>query len=520
MPSQIVICLKWHTTKRDDVALTKRSKRAGTFYTSPEKEIYGELTLAGAKSRLYLHSRENFDTHNISRCLHGTLLDLSKGSLIDCVTPPVPGSSYGDRGRYYFADVFPHFVVEGEDHLDPSEAKVIGVHFLIDDATTLFYDFDAFSMVPDARPLIDQIVRAKSHNREVTTGPDPEIFYFTGKRQIFASDTVFGAVRATHNPVIKLPGPDGVQLRNRIIVSFAFQGGIIFNEAIGRAVHLLNYFGMLVGRPQNLRGMQVELQSASDAPILLDAYWTMAPKRNRSFGEGRPHVGDILLDAVGYPELFSRVMANWLATQDTWKDARFRFFTSFAKQRRYDIDRLVGSANMFDVLPSTAVPTTVELSHELQHAKTEAKRMFEALPPTAERDSILSSLGRLGKSSLKHKVRYRAQLLIEATGTLFEDILIVTDEAVNCRNYYVHGGEPRFDYNRSFDAVVFFTETLEFVFATSDLIEAGWDIKMWSKRPKGMTHPFDRYLLNYRNQLQMLKDLLPGKKRQQEPGIP
>jgi hypothetical protein len=497
------------------VAPTTGSKRAGTFYISPEKEIYGELTLAGAQSSLYLHSREKFDTRDIKRSLNGILLDLSKVSLIDCVTPPIHGSSSGDRGRFYFANVFPHFVVKGDYHLDPSDPKVIGVHVLIDDATTLFYDFDAFSMVPYARPLINQIVRAKSHNREVTTGPDPEILYFTGKRDIFAADTVFGIVRATHNPTIKLPGPDGVQVRNRIIVSVAFEDGIVFNEAIRRAVHVLNYFGMLVGRPQNLRGMQVQLQNESDMPILLDVYWTMAPKRARSFEEKKPHAGDILLDAVGHPELFSQVMANWLAKQDKWNDARFRFFTSFAKQRHFDIDRLVGSANMFDVLPSTAVPTTVELSSELQHAKAEAKRIFKALPLTPERDSILSSLGRLGKSILKHKVRYRAQLLIEAMGTLFQDLLVVTDEAVNCRNYYVHGSEPRFDYNRNFDAVVFFTETLEFVFATSDLIEAGWTIKMWSKRPNSMTHPFGRYLVNYRNQLQMLKDLLPPRQGEQ-----
>jgi hypothetical protein len=489
-------------------------RRPGTFHISPEKEIYGELTLARAKSRLYLHSQEHFDLRNISGCLHGTLLDLSKVSLIDCVTPPVPGSSRGDRGQYYFADVFPHFVLEGDEHLDPGEAKVTGIHFLIGDATTLFYDFDAFSMVPDARLLIDQVVAAQSHNREVITGPEPQIFYFTGKQQIFASETVFGAVQATHNPKIKFPGPSGLQLHNQIFVSIAFQEGIVFGEAMRRVTHLVNYLGMLVGRPQILRDIYVELRNASDVPTVLHVYWTMAPKRRRSYRDGKPHPGDILLDAVHYWELFSCMMANWLARQDTWNDARFRFFTSFAKQRHYDIDRLVGSANMFDLLPSTAVPTTLELSGELQHAKAEAKRIFEALPLSAERDSILSSLGRLGKSSLKHKVRYRAQVLTDAAGTLFHDILIVTDEAVNCRNYYVHGSEPRFDYNRNFDAVVFFTDTLEFVFAASDLIEAGWDIKMWAKRPKGATHPFGRYLLNFPNQLQTLKDLLPRKQCQ------
>ena len=58
--------------------------------------------------------------------------------------------------------------------------------------------------------------------------------------------------------------------------------------------------------------------------------------------------------------------------------------------------------------------------------------------------------------------------------------------------------------------MVFFTDTLEFVFATSDLIEAGWDVKAWSKTDMTMSHPFGRYLVTYAERLQMLKALLPS----------
>ncbi len=40
---------------------------------------------------------------------------------------------------------------------------------------------------------------------------------------------------------------------------------------------------------------------------------------------------------------------------------------------------------------------------------------------------------------------------------------MVISEAVNCRNYYVHGSERRFDYDGNFGAIVFFTDTLEFI---------------------------------------------------------
>jgi hypothetical protein len=43
-----------------------------------------------------------------------------------------------------------------------------------------FYDFDAFGSVIDAKPFIDQIAHANALPREIKTGPDPQILYFTG----------------------------------------------------------------------------------------------------------------------------------------------------------------------------------------------------------------------------------------------------------------------------------------------------------------------------------------------------
>ena len=93
-------------------------------------------------------------------------------------------------------------------------------------------------------------------------------------------------------------------------------------------------------------------------------------------------------------------------------------------------------------------------------------------------------------------------------GSGFEDLKLITDEAVNCRNFYVHGSAASFDYNANFDAVTFFAQTLEFVFAASDLIEAGWDIQTWCKTWSSMSNPFARYKVNYRNELEELKTLL------------
>ena len=486
------------------------SKHSGTFTISPGKDIYGELTFKGPQTSLYLHDKAFFSTNEIpDQCISGTLHDLTKVSLIKCLTPLIPGSVWRGGKMYHFANIFLHFVVYGDRHITPAEKSIASVHFVIDDASTLFYDFDAFGSLIDARPFIEQISRANALDREIITGPDPAILYFTGKREIFAADTALGRISASHDPRRNLGGPDGVYLKNTIFVNLAFKEARAFDDAIDHTLTLLRYLEILVGRPQNVLELRLRIQSDEETPVFLRVYWSMPPKRESSDEERKPHPADVLLGAVREPETFSRVLAKWLDRRQTWQDARQRFSNSFAKQHRYDIDRLIGSANMFDILPSAAVPTDVPLSKELTDAKETCRAIFDRLPLSPERATVLSALGRVGKSALKQKIRYRAQLVIDAAGNRFPELVTVIDEAVNCRNHYVHGSDPRFNYNDNFNAVVFFTNTLEFVFAASDLIEAGWDIQAWSEIGTTMSHPFGAYRVNYALSLQKLKALLP-----------
>jgi hypothetical protein len=111
-------------------------------------------------------------------------------------------------------------------------------------------------------------------------------------------------------------------------------------------------------------------------------------------------------------------------------------------------------------------------------------RIFRALDNSPERDSVLNALGRVGEPVLKHKIRHRSKGILAKVGDHLPDLQFVTDHAVECRNHYAHGS-PRLDYyyNNFFDVVTFFTNSLEFVFAASDLIDAGWDIVAWYSTP-------------------------------------
>ena len=79
-----------------------------------------------------------------------------------------------------------------------------------------------------------------------------------------------------------------------------------------------------------------------------------------------------------------------------------------------------------------------------------------------------------------------------------------------CRNHYTHRNRP--EAIKNCDKVKnFLTDTLEFVFTASELIEAGWDIENWGYNKS--SHPFGRYLGSYENHLKHYRKDLGKLKR-------
>ena len=77
----------------------------------------------------------------------------------------------------------------------------------------------------------------------------------------------------------------------------------------------------------------------------------------------------------------------------------------------------------------------------------------------------------------------------------------ITDAAVDLRNLLVHGGQPDQKAKKLREHLVFLTDTLEFVFCASDLVELGWDIQSWTQKSKLYGHPFCIYLDGYKKNL-------------------
>jgi len=75
--------------------------------------------------------------------------------------------------------------------------------------------------------------------------------------------------------------------------------------------------------------------------------------------------------------------------------------------------------------------------------------------------------------------------------------------AVDCRNFFVHGGKAKLDYDEGSTMMVL-TDTLEFAFAASDLGQAGWRPD-WKGRGFGWSHPFVQFRDTYDVELTELR---------------
>jgi len=481
-------------------------KKGGNFTLTNGMAVQGELSLKGENTTLDLYSGTLFDKDMISDIL-GLFYDRSKVSLIKCITKSTTSGARGGE-RYYSANVFPHFVIFGEQYITSSDRMIRELSFTVDDAAILFYDFDAFGSVINSKPHMERIVEAKENGRDVEIGEYPQLFYFTGKHEIFVADTVLGKISASHGISYKSPGPEGIHINNTIKLNIVFNSAKTVEEAATSVIDILMFLEVIAGRPQNLSELAFLPVSDEEYPKGLDVYWCMPPHRNNDDQSRKPHPADLPIQAAMNSDEFINVLKSWLERHDEWRNARSRFSMGFAYQNFYDIDRIVGAANMFDILPSSAYSETTAIPPYLVQARDNAREAFQALPVSPERDSVLSVLGRLGKATLKKKARSRAKLITDRIGNLFPELDMVVDQAIDCRNYYVHGSVAKIDYSKHFDQVQFFTDTLEFVFAASDLLQSGWEITAWARKHSSLSHPFAQYRINYALQLSELKKLL------------
>ncbi|QLC25664.1 hypothetical protein HFP57_11985 [Parasphingopyxis algicola] len=473
------------------------AKLGGWFEFNDDRQLVGELSIDGSATTLWLQDREFFALdHDQHRDLRGTLHDLTKVTLIGCVIRSTMGSAGRYEERYTFGEIQPHYVASGHRHFDPQAAEIERVMFRIDDAEDIFYDFDAFGIVLDPEPLIETVVKGNETriNRKIPIGPNPEIVYFAGQKEIASVETAIGVVTVRHRPFTNpFFSPRRAAIENRILIELTFAEPQTFDNVIARIRTLLRFLEMIAGRPPNMEWTKIDL-IGDEYRAPLDVYWCMQPRRQLEGETRKPHSSEILINAVRSRDHFERVLKSWIAMDSSRAEARMRFSGNFGQQHMISIDRLVGAANMFDILPDDALPPNPPLEEELANARQSARSLFLQLPQSEDRDGILGALGRLGRRTLRQKIFHRATIVSNGLGSPLTDLPLVVDEAVKCRNHFVHGSAGSFDYHEYGHLIAFLTHALEFIFAASDLLEAGWDAQAWQSNSGVLIHPFSEVL--------------------------
>ena len=481
----------------------------GSFSVVHGEDSVGELRLRRGASFLRLHHTGPVHSLPDETVIHGSLNDRVKVSCIDCIVTSSGSGTSNGNGNYHYTEVFPHYVALGSEHLRPCEPMIKAVHFSISDVDTVFYDFDAFGHVIDPKSLIEEVVAKNKIGRTVPVGEFPVIAYFTGKREVISVDTAIGHIAVNHRPGWSMGGPSGVQIMNKMTISIKPESPAVFEDCIDGILTLHRFLSLIAGRRQGVKSIQLELSNeTNEHPVFLDLYWSLAPQATKGSGSksaDRPHPGDLPLNIIHGTESFATVMQNWIARDSGWRTARGQYSFCLEKGNEYNVARLVAAANMFDILPEAAGPTATKLPEEVAAAQSECLVILKRLVPGIERDSAINAIKRMPKPSLPKKVLHRTKVVQNYFGSRLLELDLVAKTAVQCRNYFVHGGSSDFDFTAVEPLISFLTDTLEFIFGSSDLIDAGWDGGAWNAEMHGQGHPFARFKSQYDESLGALK---------------
>lgn len=485
-------------------------------------ELYfGEINLNGSDSTLTIYlnvfvpeaSRFEYPTQ-----VHGTLYDLTKVTLIDMSFLGVGGNnkqnsdgSY-ERSQYLKFDL--HYVVFGDTFIYEDTSYFHSIEFTLPDSNTLF-NFNSFTSIihsskTKALKLIEEDIKesqlkygfSKDHEK-YEFGDRPEIYIYTGEHILKEFQVPYGSFKLRNHINSTLPSNRGFIIDNTIVCLIEFKESNKFWEILKTANPIIQLSELIMGRKQIVNTYKLEVKNDNSVLETYDVYQTKIEKRNLN---NPVHPLDRLIHVETEANEFENLLNNWLLRQEEWKFARNEFFSVFRK-RLYNSDTLIKVANLYDIIPDNAYQKSELVSEEVLEAKRLCKEIFKNLPISLERNSILGALGRIGNKSLKHKIRDR-YLIIENSGfTELTDINLVIGHAVDCRNFYVHGGIPKFDYSVNFNEVYFFIDTLLFIYGASEMIELGWKFTNW--KPDILNaHPFSLYLNSYKNNLSNLEKVL------------
>ena len=492
----------------------------GNFFLGPNMAVPGVLTLRGKNSSIQFWSQnERIEELASQHVIEGFSTNAQALTLIGFHYQTWRTFHCSLTGEMASLFMYPKYVIVGDSLLTPEEQTIEGVRFATDELSILFpptEDFKFLSLKNSDKLKIEHILGLQDRND--TADAIHYAFFSAGEKAIFCTETPWGQISAIHNIRRCNPGRENDRIICEIIVDTRFATAVDLECALERIRSTLQFFALLIGRPQNITSLCVLKKTGHNKVETASVYDCIAPRYHRPENWESENRGLRSWPIVTFQD-FPQVLSGWSQRLESWKSARTMFHSCFAKQRDYDIDRLIAAANMFDLLPLGALPKETAPKGALKKANEEADSIYRRLPDSPERAQMLGHISRLGKPTLKQKARFRAEIvgnsidgLVGSEGVTSDQLYWIIGASVDCRNFFVHGSSKGNKFAQHIALVRFFADTLEFVFGVSDLIEAGWSISEWIQSPGGLgMHPFRDYLLRYPSNYALFQNVRQAK---------
>lgn len=449
--------------------------------------------------------------------LSGTLFDLTNVTLLDSI---FMGSSFQTKSAFDGGHAFSgqltfdvgHVLFSGSS-IDATQSTFNSLDFSITNSNDLFY-FSSFTEVShfneqSVKALIQEdldISKGKygfsSDISQYSFGGSPIVLVYTGARTLSELNIGNAKLVIRNNLNYTLPSNNGFKFENDISCCLEFENPKDYWEIAREVSSIKQLFELILGHKQSLSSYILEVKTPNEDSSFFKVF---READHPTISNGSIHPATRLVHVESEEDEFSTLINNWVSSGEEWKFSRQYYFSIFT-ECEYTSDNLVKLANMFDLIPDSAY-IQEDIASEVIEAAQACRQIFKPLPQSLERNAILFALKRIGQKSLKHKIRDRYEI-IRCSGFIeLDDIELVINQSVDCRNFFVHGGGKRFDYFKKFDEFCFFIDTLIFIYGVSEMIQNGWTFNKW-KAGALNSHPFSNYLRNYDESLQDLKEAL------------
>ncbi|MDE0445312.1 MAG: hypothetical protein OXH96_01490 [Spirochaetaceae bacterium] len=471
------------------------------FALSSGQEVNGTLTLTRRDIVLYVWSEVPLDVVPGST-ITGVLDDLTHASLLQCSVRSEGHSGRDHKVRYTY-HLSPLYLLIGSRYFSDRDEELQHASFIVAHSVELFDDPDAYGTIFHDPEAVRRAAQGDIATRTIKVNDWNWVSYYTGKTNVFRADTSIGEISANHSPTFTMGHASSLGLTKRVYFNIKFDVPVSVVEALFRIDRVLQFIDLIVGYSENVEEMHVYAGSDCESREA-DVHSLNYSRRRQVSTQRRPSKFTALIHPVDQAEEFSNALSNWIERDLEWRTARMRLSRDWGTLN-YTYSRMITAANAFDLLPGEIYGDATPLSQKERDAVERAKMIFRALPPSEDRDIMLGQLGRFGNWPLKRKIRHRARIITDIIDRTVPDLSAVIDQAVNLRNFHVHGSGLRLDDDDRRLFLRFFTDALEFVFFVSDLIEAGWDIVRWCGKGSPRGHPFHNFLVFYRDDLARLK---------------